>query len=314
MKEIKIWQIKEEKPVPLISRKLDLENRIEEWLEKDISLLAEDLAVIGTQVKTEGGFIDILAINGQGSLVIVELKRDKTCREVVAQALDYASSLVDFDDEKLNEILQETYLNDNLTIEKFFEEKFGYGLDEVEEDSFHEILIVASEIDSSTSRIVEYLNEVFGVPINGVIFNYFKDEEGKEFLARSFLKSEEEIEKNKSKRPQKGKRKFDYSEYKFNGEIFNKRRLVKKVVETYVEKNPQIRYEELKEKFPNRLLNGQPLLVKKEEINEKQHSRYFPLENLGIAVSNQWTIDTIKLFIEAVNNFEEDFPKIEKVS
>jgi RecB family endonuclease NucS len=38
-----------------------------------------------------GGRIDLLCINGDGDIVIVELKRDKTPREITAQALDYAS-------------------------------------------------------------------------------------------------------------------------------------------------------------------------------------------------------------------------------
>ena len=48
--------------------------------------------LIGRQVRTSfGGIIDLLAIAPDGSLVLIELKRDKTPREIVAQALDYAS-------------------------------------------------------------------------------------------------------------------------------------------------------------------------------------------------------------------------------
>jgi hypothetical protein len=38
-----------------------------------------------------GGYVDLLAIAPDGSLVVIELKRHKTPREVVAQAIDYAS-------------------------------------------------------------------------------------------------------------------------------------------------------------------------------------------------------------------------------
>ena len=48
--------------------------------------------VIGRQVPTEfGGRIDLLAIDSAGALTILELKRDRTPREVVAQLIDYAS-------------------------------------------------------------------------------------------------------------------------------------------------------------------------------------------------------------------------------
>ena len=38
-----------------------------------------------------GGRIDLLAIAPDGSLILIELKRNRTPREVVAKALDYAS-------------------------------------------------------------------------------------------------------------------------------------------------------------------------------------------------------------------------------
>lgn len=47
--------------------------------------------LIGRQQATGfGGRIDLLAVAPDGSLVLIELKRDRTPREVVAQALHYA--------------------------------------------------------------------------------------------------------------------------------------------------------------------------------------------------------------------------------
>jgi len=45
-----------------------------------------------------------LGIDNNGNLVIVELKRDKLARDVLAQAIDYASDVANWDIEKLNEI------------------------------------------------------------------------------------------------------------------------------------------------------------------------------------------------------------------
>lgn len=48
------------------------------------SLLGERLLVIGRQVKTpHGKLIDLLAMDGEGNLHVLELKRDKTPRDVV---------------------------------------------------------------------------------------------------------------------------------------------------------------------------------------------------------------------------------------
>ena len=55
---------------------MDLEERIENWLEKDISIIANDLLVIGRQVETDfGGVIDLLCLELDGDVIIVELKR-----------------------------------------------------------------------------------------------------------------------------------------------------------------------------------------------------------------------------------------------
>ena len=65
---------------------------LEEFLERDPSLLGERLLVIGRQVHTPyGKIIDLLAMDADGNLDVLELKRDKTPRDVVAQALDYGS-------------------------------------------------------------------------------------------------------------------------------------------------------------------------------------------------------------------------------
>ena len=55
-------------------------------------MLDPDLLVIGRQVPTGfGGTVDLLCLDPTGALVVVELKKGKTPREVTAQALDYAS-------------------------------------------------------------------------------------------------------------------------------------------------------------------------------------------------------------------------------
>ena len=65
---------------------------MENWIEKDPSLLGLDIMNIGRQVPTDfGGRIDLQDINAEGDLTIIELKRKRTSREVVAQTLENAS-------------------------------------------------------------------------------------------------------------------------------------------------------------------------------------------------------------------------------
>jgi RecB family endonuclease NucS len=93
---VRVWAVDESDSLKELElSKLDYEDRIETWMSDNVSVLVPDdsgLLVIGRQVRTVfGGRIDLLCINGDGDVVIVELKRGQTPREITAQALDYAS-------------------------------------------------------------------------------------------------------------------------------------------------------------------------------------------------------------------------------
>jgi RecB family endonuclease NucS len=65
---------------------------IQGWLAERPELLGLDLLIIGRDVTTTyGGSIDLLGIDAEGNLAILELKRDRTPRDIIAQVLDYAS-------------------------------------------------------------------------------------------------------------------------------------------------------------------------------------------------------------------------------
>jgi hypothetical protein len=198
--EMKLWRIDGERPAPMAQQKLDLESRLEEWLRHDTSLISADLLVIGQQVETAyGGFIDLLAVDPVGNLVILELKRDKTPRDIVAQALDYASWVQDLGHESITEIA--TSFLKGKTLEQAFREKFQTDLPDVLNER-HRMYIVASSLDSATERIVKYLSETHDVDINVATFAYFKTEQG-ELLGRSLLLDEEQVQdraQTKSKR------------------------------------------------------------------------------------------------------------------
>ena len=183
--DIKIWEVDNKKLKEISKEELDLEERLENWIANDITTISNDLMVIGRQINTDfGGVIDLLCIDNNGDLVVIELKRDKTPREITAQVLDYASCVNNLSNEKIHEMAND-YLKDKKPFDEVFEAKFGNELPEILNEH-HKMLIVASEIDNSSERIVEYLSNSYGVNINVATFRYFKDN-GKEFLARVFL-------------------------------------------------------------------------------------------------------------------------------
>ncbi|HHY70235.1 MAG TPA: DUF91 domain-containing protein, partial [Thermoanaerobacterales bacterium] len=67
-------------------------------------ILGTDIAIIGRQVTTRSGPLDLLGIDRNGNTVIIELKRDKLPREALAQSIDYAADIAEWDIDKINEI------------------------------------------------------------------------------------------------------------------------------------------------------------------------------------------------------------------
>lgn len=187
---MELWQINDDQLMPLEKPTLDLEKRLENWIENDISLIGIDALIIGRQVHTGyGGYIDLLAINGDGDLIVIELKRKKTPRDIVAQCLDYGTWVYDLTYEDIT-ATYESYT------EKAFEKEFAEFFDTPVPDKIngsYQIVIVAESIDDSTERIVQHLNDVHKVNINVVFFNVFFSE-GKEFIGRSWLKDPVDVE------------------------------------------------------------------------------------------------------------------------
>jgi hypothetical protein len=113
------------------------------------------------------------------------LKRDKTPREITAQVLDYASWVKGLPRDVIVEIA-DRYLRNKGSLEQIFAQRFGTELPETLNQR-HRMLIVGSQIDPSSERIITYLSETYGVAINSVTFQFFRTEDGRELLARVFL-------------------------------------------------------------------------------------------------------------------------------
>ncbi len=189
--EMKLWQKEGEALQPLNPGKLESEQQLEEWIASDASLISPDILLIGKQVQTRyGGKIDLLGMDEEGNLVIIELKKDKTPRDVIAQALDYASWVRDISVEKIESIALE-YLKEDL--ESTFSGKFGTELPD-ELNLSHKIIIIASHLDPTSERIVKYLSEEHDLDINVVFFSCFIDNDGKTLIGRSWLMEPEAVE------------------------------------------------------------------------------------------------------------------------
>lgn len=197
--EFGIWRI-DEGVVPVPSSPIDNEAKLEDILEEDLSILGLDvLLLIGRQVITAlGKRIDLLAIDANGDVHAIELKRGRTPREVVAQTIDYGFWLRDLSGEDVIEVFEKH--NAGASFDTAFRERFDQDPPE-ELNENHQLIIVASELDASTERIVSYVSD-YGVPVNVVFFQHFHDGD-REYLARSWLidPMEAEVRPTRTKGP-----------------------------------------------------------------------------------------------------------------
>lgn len=189
--ELGIWRIDHEVE-KLEIKSLDIEERLREFLDKDISIASPNWMIIGRQVYTDyGKYIDLLAIDQDGNLVILELKKDMTPREVVSQLIDYATWVKNLKDDEIATIY-DSYLNKYhpekaaLSLDQAFKEFFNLKEMPEELNETHQLVIVASQLDDSTERIVKYLSEDHNVPINAIFFRIFKDGD-REYLSRMWF-------------------------------------------------------------------------------------------------------------------------------
>ncbi len=168
---------------------MDYEQRLQDVIGADVSIIDPNLLIIGREVSTSFGSIDVLAMDADGNLVVIELKRARTPREVVAQVLDYGSWVRHLTSEEIAETFidyQRRYSSETTAtgINAAIHERFDSVPEEL--NSTHRLVIVAETVNPSTERIVAYLREDYGVDLNVVLFRTFRDE-NRLYLTRAWL-------------------------------------------------------------------------------------------------------------------------------
>ncbi|MBI5713700.1 MAG: DUF91 domain-containing protein [Chloroflexi bacterium] len=202
--EIKTWQIANGKLVSVDSQ-LKNEGRtepydLEPWLASNPEIIGANIVIIGRQVMTKSGPIDLLGVDKLGNTIIIEIKRDELPRESLAQAIDYASSVAEWTVERLGEICLEYTKK---TLEDVFNEDFPeVDLENVNLNSTQRIILVGFSIEASLERMIEWLSDTYGVNVNAIVLNYLKTKGGDELLARTSIISEE-MEQERSRKRKK---------------------------------------------------------------------------------------------------------------
>jgi hypothetical protein len=169
----------------------DLEDLIENNSERFFE--GERVLIIGRQVTTNlTAFVDLLGLDKQGNAVVIELKRDKTPRETLAQLLEYASFIDNLDYEQLNTIFQ-SYLDEETSLQEYHSQFFQ---DEVSDNvAFNKssvLIIVAQEVTREIKQTAQYLRKK-GLDVRCAVFSYFETTNGERLLTTNIVVGEETL-------------------------------------------------------------------------------------------------------------------------
>jgi hypothetical protein len=215
--ELGVWRIQGGATKEVQAAGMDNEQHLEDILAADISIASPNWIIIGRQVQTSfNGRVDLLAMDQYGKLIVIELKKDRTPRDVVAQTLDYASWVRTLRTDEVVNIFdkyQERWVSPNDRAESFdtaFCHKFRVNKLPEDINDDHELVVVAATLDDSTERIVTYLSDIHGVPINAVFFRVFQDGETS-YLTRAWLRDPTAPQSNPDDSP---------SRREWNGEFY----------------------------------------------------------------------------------------------
>ena len=116
---------------------------------------------------------------------MIENKRNRTPREVLAQVIDYAAWVATLTFAEVEAIYarhKATPGQERADLAADFEEQFGEQLDTL--GDLPRMIVVAAHLDDATERMIGFLSESFGVPVNAVLFQPFEGS----LLGRTWLR------------------------------------------------------------------------------------------------------------------------------
>lgn len=162
------------------------EATLETWLENNADDILEDgkLLIIGRQVVTNlGSIIDLLGVDRDGNAVVIELKRDRTPRDTLAQALEYASFVEDLDAEQLTHIHQRYCGDSALSLPELHRTYFDLQDDDaIAFNKDQRIVLVGQKISGEIRQTATFLRKK-GLRVTCLEFSYFKAGNGKHLLS-----------------------------------------------------------------------------------------------------------------------------------
>lgn len=301
---------------------------LQEAIKHNIDIVAPDCLVISEEFsdwEDSRRRIDLLAIDKQANLVVIELKRDEIGAHMELQALRYAAMISTMSFAKACEYYQSYLLKheqEGNAKEKLLQ---FVDLDETDLVDFGKdirIILASADFGKELTTTAIWLRDK-GVDIRCVRLTpyNFKGEilinaeqiipvpELEEYQVKFKEKRDEQI--TSSQRSER-----DYSEYRYKGIIFNKRKLALELFTDWIAKHNPRDFNELKSKLSDVLRSRTIALV--DGIPEVRKHRFHMNEDALIqlpsgeliAISNQWGLGNI---LDLIDFVRQDGFIVEKV-
>ena len=195
--QVKLWISEQSGTVTPLSRRpsVDYERSFEEMLIKSPDMLGEGVALVGRQLMTESGPLDLLGIDEDGKLVVYELKRGEMPREAITQAIDYASWLDSLSYEELARRISEHGPSGFTRALDDFDDWYTGEFDEDQVQMLRptRVVVVGLGAEPATERMAHWLADK-GVNIEMLTFHAFEQGDNTIF-ARDVEVSSEDVRK-----------------------------------------------------------------------------------------------------------------------
>ena len=170
---------------PTLFHKTHVEEDLQRWADANPHLLNEGspMLSLGTEIVTHRGFsIDNLFVDGNGCLVVAELKRGKSPKDVIAQIVNYAAYVSKLDWDNVEDIAQKYR---RIDLGAAYRECFGWSLAKSDTVEFRLLIVAESYEPSVTDSALFLINQ--GTPLALLQFTYFEVGDSKLFEVRTVL-------------------------------------------------------------------------------------------------------------------------------
>ena len=170
---------------PVSFRDTHVEEDLQRWADANPHLLNEGAPMLslGTEIVTKLGFsIDNLFVDGNGCLVVAELKRGKSPKDVIAQIVNYAAYVSKLDWGEVEDIARKYR---GIDLVSAYRECFGWPLAKPDEVEFRLLIVAESYEPSVTDAALFLINR--DTPLALLQFTYFEVGDSRLFEVRTVL-------------------------------------------------------------------------------------------------------------------------------